>query len=138
MMTSVHLTPMVQCPNIICAYSCCCKKHTAKAADKENASSFFSLSAALGLIDLFLKEDGWCPDMLWTHVVHILGLYWTLGAHYKPRKHIRGPKAFMSSTKMCLGSGHNQTCHEWENGQSRKKRSRQYLCTANNNNYVHI
>jgi hypothetical protein len=39
---------------------------------------FFSLFG-LGLIHFFLQKDGWCPDTLWIHVMHVLNI----NIHYR-------------------------------------------------------
>jgi hypothetical protein len=69
---------------------------------------FFSFfGSALGLIHLFLKKDGWCPD---TFSIDVLCTSWGCNGHVtrlplRPQHlhRLRGPKVCMGSTKMCLG-----------------------------------
>jgi len=59
-------------------------------------ASFFPLST-LGSICLFhfRKKDRCCQDTLWDRVVGILGLYFTLLVHHRPKLCITGPQKCM-------------------------------------------
>jgi hypothetical protein len=76
-------------------------------------------------IHLFLKRDGWCPDTLWTHVMHVWNLYWTHShyIHHNPTTCITGPKVCMGKTMVCLGPPNMS----WMGKRAIREKSRQYL-----------